>query len=262
VRAGEGVEERALAGVGVADERDGGHGDGFATLALLAAHAADGLEIELELVDSALDAAAIGFELGFAGSAGADAAAELRHGFAAAGEARQHVLELGELDLQLAFTRAGMAGEDVEDKLGAIENAARQGSFEVAQLRGREIVVEEDKVGVGGGGDAGDLFDLAGTDERGRFGLGAALQEFGSDLAAGADQQLAEFGERFLWREIGWLVGGAALNRSTSWNGANRGLLAGSGIGVRTHFRRRPAAPVVAVARAGAKVDTDEYSSL
>ena len=75
MRAGERIEERALAGVGVADEGDRGHGNRFAALALLAAHAADGFEIDFELVDAALDAAAIGFELGFAGSAGTDAAA-------------------------------------------------------------------------------------------------------------------------------------------------------------------------------------------
>ena len=105
--------------------------------------------IELELIDAALNAAAIGFELGFAGSASADAAAELRHGFAAAGEARQHVFELRELNLELALARAGVAGKDVEDELRAVEDAAGQGGLEVAQLRGRKVVIEENEVGVG-----------------------------------------------------------------------------------------------------------------
>ena len=172
-----GVEERTFAGVGVADESDSGDGNGFATLALLTAGAADGFKGELEVIDAALNAAAIGFELGFAGPASADAAAELRHGFAAAGEARQHVFELGELDLQLAFAGARVAGKDVEDELGAIEDAARQSGFKVAQLRGREVVIEENEVGVGGSGDGGDLLDFAGADERGGIGARAALDE-------------------------------------------------------------------------------------
>ena len=71
-----------------------------------------------------LDAAAVGFKLGFAGAAGADAAAQLRHGFAAAGEARKHVFELRELNLQLALARAGVAGKDVEDQAAAVDHLA------------------------------------------------------------------------------------------------------------------------------------------
>ncbi len=149
LRAGDGVEERAFAGVGVADEGDRGYGNGFAALALLAANAANGLEVALEQIDAALDAAAIGFELGFAGTAGADAAAQLRHGFAAAGEARQHVLKLRQLNLQLPLARACVARKDVEDELCAVEHAARKRGFKIAQLRGRKIVVEENEIGVG-----------------------------------------------------------------------------------------------------------------
>ena len=77
MRAGDCVEEGAFAGVGVADESDCGNGYGFAALALLAANAADGFKRELEVIDAALNLAAIGFELGFAGPASADAATEL-----------------------------------------------------------------------------------------------------------------------------------------------------------------------------------------
>ena len=75
LRTSNGVEERAFAGVGVSDKGYGGHGNGFAALALLLAHTAHGIEVELELIDAALDLAAIGFELRFTGPAGADAAA-------------------------------------------------------------------------------------------------------------------------------------------------------------------------------------------
>ena len=201
--AGDRVEERALAGVGVANQSNGRYGDSFAALALLAADAADGVERALEVINAALDAAAIGFELGFAGPASADAAAELGHGFAAAGEARQHVFELSELDLELALARAGVTGKDVEDELRAIENAAGQGGFEIAQLRGRKVVIEENQIGLRRGGDGSDLFDFSGADERGGIGTRAALDEFGGYLAAGAQQQFAKFGERLFDVEAG-----------------------------------------------------------
>ena len=197
------VEERAFARVGVADQGDRGHGNGLAALALLAAHAAHGFQIALELIDAALDATAVGFELRLAGSAGADAAAQLRHGFAAPGQPRQHVFKLRQLHLQLALAGARVAGKDVEDQLRPVEHAARQRGLKVAQLRGCKVVVEENQVGVGGCGDAGNLLHLAGTDERCGIGARAALQHLGGNLPARAQQQFAKFGERFLGIETG-----------------------------------------------------------
>ena len=78
----------------------------------------------------------IGFELGFARSAGADAAAELRHGLAPPGQPRQHVLKLRQLHLQLALPCPCVARKDVEDQLCAVQHAARQSRFKIAQLRG------------------------------------------------------------------------------------------------------------------------------
>ena len=70
------------------------------------------------------DAAAVGLELGLARPARADPAAEARHGGAFAHQPRQRVAQLGELHLQLALARASVAGEHVEDELGAVEHAA------------------------------------------------------------------------------------------------------------------------------------------
>ena len=72
--------------------RDYGYGRGFAALALLRTHAAHVFDLLLDVADAAVDFTAVGFELGFAGSAGADAAAELRHLNAATCKARQHVM--------------------------------------------------------------------------------------------------------------------------------------------------------------------------
>ena len=148
MRAGQPVEERALAGVGVAHQGHSRNRNGLAPLALLTANALHRVEIDLQLVDAPLNLAPIGFELRFAGPARADAAAKLRHGFASAGEARQHVFELRQLHLQLALARSGMAGKDVEDELRAVEHAAWQRSLQVAQLRRAQVVIEEHQVGI------------------------------------------------------------------------------------------------------------------
>ena len=148
------------------------------------------------------DAAAIGFELGFTGAAGADAAAELRHGLAASGEAREQVLELGELDLELAFAGAGVAGKDVEDELRAVDDAARETRFEVAKLRGREVVIEEDEVGFGGARGSGDLVDLAAADQGCGVGARAVLHEHGGYLGFGGARELLKLGQRKIEFEV------------------------------------------------------------
>ena len=109
VRVGERVEERGLAGVGVAD--DGEHRQA-AVVPLLApelAARAERLDAPLERGDPVAHAAAVDLELRLAGAAPADAAGEARERVVAADEARVEVLELGELDLELAVGATGRA---------------------------------------------------------------------------------------------------------------------------------------------------------
>ncbi len=155
------------------------------------------------MVDAQIDLAAIGFELGFTRPAGADTAAKLAHGLALAGQARQLVLELRKLNLQLAFARAGVAGEDVQNELGAIDHAAFQPRFEVAHLRGRQVVIEEHQVGAARGDHAVDLVDFACTHECGGVRAGAALDQGGGDFGSGGTRQLFELRQRSLEIEIG-----------------------------------------------------------
>ena len=182
---GEGIEEGALAGVGIADEGDHGDRDCLAALPLLMADAADGVELGLDVVDAKVDLAAIGLELGFARAAGSDAAAKLRHGATASGQAGQLVFELCEFYLELALAGLGVAGEDVEDELRTVDDVAGKPGFDVAQLRGGEVVVEENKRGVGGGHDANNLVEFALADEAGGIGLLAALDEGGGNGRTG-----------------------------------------------------------------------------
>ena len=68
----------------------------------------------------------------------------------------------------------------------SVEDAAGKRGLEIAQLGGREVVVEENQIGLDGRGQGSDLLDLAGTDESGRIGTGTALEQLGGDLGSGA----------------------------------------------------------------------------
>jgi hypothetical protein len=111
-------------------------------LALLSAYASYCFEVFFHLHDASLNFAPIGFQLSFTGTSGADAAAELGHGFAASRQTGKHVFELCQLNLELTFTRTRMTGEDVENKLRSVKDAAGQAFFQIAQLCGRQVMVE------------------------------------------------------------------------------------------------------------------------
>jgi hypothetical protein len=176
-------------------------------LALLAADATDGFELLLDVVDAEVDLAAVGLELGFAGTAGTDAAAELAHGFASTGETGELIFELGQLDLELTLAGAGVAGEDVEDELGAVDDAAGELVLEIAKLGRGEVMIEEDEVGVGGCDDALDLFELTAAYEGRGIGLGTLLGKGCCNVGSGAAGELFELGEGCLEVEVGvvWL---------------------------------------------------------
>ena len=57
--------------------------------------------------------------------------------------ARQVVLELGELDLELSLGARRVLGEDVEDQLRPVDDAGGQGILERALLRRLELAVDE-----------------------------------------------------------------------------------------------------------------------
>jgi len=193
-RAGEGVEESGFAGVGVAD--DGGEGPLLAetALALGGALAADEVEVFDDAVDAFLDFAAVGFELGFAfAAAHADAAFLAGEMAPVAGEAGEEVLELGELDLELAFAGAGALGKDIEDQGSAVENLALEDLFEIPALGGGEFVVEDDGIDLVLAAFVGEFGGLAGADEGTGVGGFEFLGAGAGDLAAGGGGEFGEF---------------------------------------------------------------------
>ncbi len=96
-------------------------------------------------------------EHGLARSAAADAAGEPRQPGVLLGQARQRVLELRQLDLQLAVAASGALREDVEDELGAVDGlrarwrprsaracAGRRSMSKIATAAPHRIAVEHD----------------------------------------------------------------------------------------------------------------------
>lgn len=71
------------------------------------------------------------------------------------------MLQLGQLDLQLAFVALGAQREDIQDQCHAIDHAQVEFALEVALLRRRQRLVEQDDVGQQRAGHRHALLDLA-----------------------------------------------------------------------------------------------------
>src|SRR5690606_40808293 len=61
----------------------------------------------------------------------------------------------------------GALGEDIEDQAGAVDHAHLQATLEVALLRRRERMIENDEFDLVIAYGVGDFLDLAGTDVQG-----------------------------------------------------------------------------------------------
>ena len=143
VRAGKRVQERGFARVGIADERNDGLPLLFAAGAAEIAALFDFLQIAFEIINALADAAAIHFELRFAGAARADAAAETGKLRALTGKTRKAIFHLCKLDLQFALGRLRVLGENIENQRGAIDHANAERVFKIALLRAGKLVVKD-----------------------------------------------------------------------------------------------------------------------
>jgi hypothetical protein len=106
------------------------------------------------------------------------------------------VLELRQLDLQLAFVRARALREDVEDQAGAVDHAALGEFLEIAFLHRTQRAVDQDQIGVERKTLRLQLFGLAGTDVIARIGPLDARSQRTDDTGACRARQLAKLGER------------------------------------------------------------------
>ena len=153
VRTGERPHQGGLAGVRVPHESNAK--EVVTPLARGRQLRSDSAELAPQPADTVADQAPIDLELGLAGTAHSGrahapdgAAARLpREVRPLAGEARQQVLELRELDLHHCSARAGVSGEDVEHDGAAVEDPLAGEPLEVAHLSRRQVVVEDNHVG-------------------------------------------------------------------------------------------------------------------
>src|SRR5713101_4529365 len=135
------LQQARLPRVRVAHQR--GRREIAAALPLIGAMLGDVLQPLLERGDLAADRAAVGFELGFARSPEADTAADARQVAPHARQARQQILELRQLDLQLRFVAARARREDVENDLGAVHDAHAEAFLQFHALYWRETFIEK-----------------------------------------------------------------------------------------------------------------------
>jgi hypothetical protein len=117
-----------------------------------------------------------------------------------AAHARQVVLELRQLYLQLSLGGDRVLREDVEDQLRPVDDAGLQRIFEVALLRRLELAVDDQRLGAELGVGALRLFELPLADVRPRGRARAALD----DRPNGVDPSRA--GQLLHLRELGFLV--------------------------------------------------------
>ena len=105
------------------------------------AGATHGLQALPQFLDLLADDPSVRLQLRLAGPAGADAAAGAREVGPQAGQARQLVLELGQLHLEAALVGLGVLGEDVQDQAAAVEDLDLEQLLQGALLIGRQLVV-------------------------------------------------------------------------------------------------------------------------
>src|SRR5262249_14889332 len=162
------------------------------------APAANLLDVGADRVNARPDAAAIGLELRLAGTPRADSAAQSRQRVAGADQSRQQILQLRELDLELAFPRPRPPREDVEYQLRPIDDRAADLLLDLPQLRRRQLVVEDHDVDVGLGARGCERLHLPRAEERRWVRLGTLLQDAQGDVGARGLRQTGELVERSL----------------------------------------------------------------
>ena len=155
-------------------------------------------QLFLDARDAVLHPATIGFKLGFTVTAHADAALLSGQVTPEPCQARQEMLQLRELNLELAFASPGALSKDVENQRGPIQHLALENFFEIAALGGRQIVIEDHRVHVVLLALRCEFIRLAAADERaGHRGI-QLLRPATDDLAARRGRQLLQLGHGIL----------------------------------------------------------------
>ena len=213
VRTRQHVEQRRLARVGVADQRDGRHRRLVPPLAQLAAALA---HLSMSSLIAWMRVRMRRRSVSSLVSPGprVPMPPPSRDSAAPAPASRgSRYLQLRQLDLQLAFAGPRAPREDVEDQLRAVDDLAPDLLLDLAQLRRRQLVVEDDDVDVGLCCGGRERLDLAGAEKRRRIRLRPFLEHAQHDLGAGGLRQAGELVERALGVEPAGASGDQADER-------------------------------------------------
>ena len=193
---GECIEQRRFAGVGVAHQRHRKHPRAIARTALHGALALQFFEFFAQQFDAHAEQAPVGFQLRLARAAQTNAAFLPLQVGPATHQARRQVLQLRQLDLNLALVALGALRENIQDQRRAIHHPRLQMCFEIALLRRCEDVIEHHHFRPAGGDGGGDLLHLAAAGIQGRIRLLAAPRHQRLLFQAGTGTQEFEFGHR------------------------------------------------------------------
>ena len=143
------------------------------------------IQLLLQMFDAQPDAAPVDLELGLAGAARADAAAQPGERVTRADEVRGAVPQLGELDLQFAFARPGVACEDIQDEHRPVDHAqVAERFFQGGALTRSQAIERDEGIGAQVAGTLRDFLHLAGTEQRRRVDMFAPLHDALHDLCA------------------------------------------------------------------------------
>ncbi len=163
------VEQRRLAGIGVADDGDHRKRHALAAGAMQAARLDDHGQLLADRRNAFIDQTAVGFDLRFARAAEEAVAAALALKMGP-GPHQPALLvgQMGKLHLQTAFSRQRALPEDFENEARAIEDLAAPCLFEVALLHGRHDVIDDGEAGILGRDQLAELGDFARAEQRRR----------------------------------------------------------------------------------------------
>ena len=189
------VQEGGLPDVRVSGQRDGRRARPYSLLPPRRALSLESAEPLLEERYPRASEAPVGLELTLTRASSPDAASEALEVLPQAAHARQVVLELRQLDLELALRAACVLREDVEDQLRAVDDARLQRVFEGPLLRRAQLVVDEQRFGVGVGERLLQLRQLPLPDERARIRVHAILDDLADRLDARRPRELRELAE-------------------------------------------------------------------
>jgi hypothetical protein len=89
---------------------------------------------------------------------------------------------LREFDLQCPFRRPRPSREDIEDQLRPVDHLDPRRVFQVALLRRRQVMVDDQHVGLDRLRQFFQFLDLAESEQRRRVDCGPHLKNFRSDL--------------------------------------------------------------------------------